>query len=154
MVKPFSAPSLQLLQEELAVDDTNNFLQSAYACGRQIIVTEFGKQMLKVQNSHANLITKQPTAVATTAVASNSMAGPIKNGDVKPKPAGILIGNSTMTTTSTPPPSSPAPSPKVLTKPNIVKRITPEVWSKLCGEGKIKTVASQNVLTAANGAIR
>lgn len=140
----YSASTLQLLQDELSVDDTNNFLQSAYACGRQIVVTEFGKQMLKVQNPNvnANLITRQ-TVASTVATASNSMTG--KNGDVKQKPVGILIANSTTTATTT---------PKVLTKPNIVKRITPEEWSKLCGEGKIKTVASPNVLTTANGAIR
>lgn len=127
------------------MDDTNNFLQSAYACGRQIVVTEFGKQMLKVQNSNVNAhsITRQ-TVAAAAATATNLMAG--KNGDVKQKPVGILIANSTATATTT--------TPKVLTKPNIVKRITPEEWSKLCGEGKIKTVASQNVLTTANGAIR
>lgn len=131
------------------MDDSNNFLQSAFACGRQIVVTELGKQMLKVQNSNANLITRQ-TAASTIATASNSMMS--RNGDVKQKPVGILIANSakaapaTATTTVT--------TPKVLTKPNIVKRITPEEWSKLCGEGKIKTVASPNVLTAANGAIR
>lgn len=127
------------------MDDTNNFLQSAYACGRQIVVTEFGKQMLKVQNSNvnANSITKQTTLSA----ASNSMVG--RNGDVKQKPVGILIANSTATATT----ATTATTPKVLSKPNIVKRITPEEWTKLCGEGKIKTVASQNVLTA-NGAIR
>lgn len=140
-----AASTLQLLQDELSVDDTNNFLQSAYACGRQIVVTEFGKQMLKVQNSNvnANLITRQTAAASAVATASNSMAG--KNGDVKQKPVGILIANSATTATT---------SPKVLTKPNIVKRITPEEWSKLCGEGKIKTVSSPNVITAANGAIR
>lgn len=129
------------------MDDTNNFLQSAFACGRQIVVTELGKQMLKVQNSNANanLIARQ-TAACTVATASNSMTG--KNGDVKQKPVGILIASSTTTATTT------VTTPKVLTKSNIVKRITPEEWSKLCGEGKIKTVASPNVLTAANGAIR
>lgn len=101
--------------------------------------------MLKVQNSNVNTspIARQTASAAAAATASNSMIG--KNGDVKQKPVGILITNSTTTTTTT---------PKVLTKPNIVKRITPEEWTKLCGEGKIKTVTSQNVLTAANGAIR
>lgn len=124
------APTLQLLQDELSVDDANNFLQSAYACGRQIIVTEFGKQMiLKVQNSNAN---------TTQTVPSN--ATPAKNGDVKPqKSVGIIMSNST--------------SPKVITKSNIVKRITPEELTKLCGEGKvIKTVHPQNVLS--NGTLR
>lgn len=127
-----SASTLQLLQDELAGDDTNNFLQSAYACGRQIIVTEFGKQMiLKVQNSNANTNTTQT-------IPTNSTQG--KNGDVKQKPVGIIMANSS--------------TPKVLTKSNIVKRITPEELTKLCGEGKvIKTVCNpQNVL--GNGTIR
>ncbi|XP_055321461.1 GA-binding protein subunit beta-1 [Sitodiplosis mosellana] len=130
-----NSSTLQLLQEELAVDDANNFLQSAYACGRQIIVTEFGKQMiLKVQNSNANA-----NANTTQTIPSNSVAG--KNGDVKQKPVGIIMANSSST-------------PKVLTKSNILKKITPEELSKLCSEGKfIKTVSNtQNVLT--NGGIR
>lgn len=123
----FLASTLRLLQDELAVDDTNNFLQSAFACGRQIIVTEIGKQMLlKVQNSNANTITTQtnPTNLAQG-----------KNGDVKQKPVGIIMAN--------------ASTPKVLTKSNIVKRFTPEELTKLCGEGKIiKTVCNpQNVLS-------
>lgn len=124
------APTLQLLQDELSVDDANNFLQSAYACGRQIVVTEFGKQMiLKVQNSNASTNTTQT-------VPSNSTPG--KNGDIKQKPVGIIMSNSA--------------TPKMLTKPNI-KRITPEELTKLCSEGKvIKTVHPPNVLT--NGAIR
>lgn len=131
-----SASTLQLLQEELAVDDANNFLQSAYACGRQIVVTEFGKQMiLKVQNSNAN---------TTQTIPSNSVASG-KNGDVKQKPVGIIMANSSSSSSST---------PKVLTKSNILKKITPEELSKLCSEGKvIKTLSNtQNVLT--NGGIR
>lgn len=123
---------MQLLQDELSVDDTNNFLQSAYACGRQIIVTEFGKQMiLKVQNSNTNVNTTQTLPLNST---------PGKNGDIKQKPVGIIMSNSTTT-------------PKVITKSNIVKRITPEELTKLCGEGKvIKTVHPPNVL--ANGTLR
>ncbi|XP_031618512.1 GA-binding protein subunit beta-1 [Contarinia nasturtii] len=126
-----NSSTLQLLQEDLAVDDTNNFLQSAVACGRQIIVTEFGKQMiLKVQNSNS-------TTNTTQTVSSNSVQ--VKNGDVKQKPVGIIMANSS--------------TPKVLTKPNIVKRITTEELNKLCGEGKvIKTVCNPQTLT--NGTIR
>lgn len=133
----FLAPTIQLLQDDLLADDTNKFLQSAIACGRKIVVTELGKQMLRVQNSNANPITKQMMG-ATSATASNSMVS--KNGDVKQKPVGILIANST--------------APKVLAKPNIVKRFTPDEWTKLCGEGKIKTIATPNVIATANGAIR
>lgn len=133
-----SASTLELLQDELSVDDTNNFLQSAYACGRQIIVTEFGKQMiLKVQNSNTNANTNTNT---TQTIPSN-LAKP-KNGDIKQKPVGIIMANSSTTTT-----------PKVLTKSNILKRITSEELTKLCGEGKvIKTVVPPNALT--NGGIR
>lgn len=68
----------------------------------------------------------------------NSTQG--KNGDVKQKPVGIIMANSS--------------TPKVLTKSNIVKRLTPEEMTKLLNEGKvIKTVSNtQNVLT--NGTLR
>lgn len=87
--------------------------------------------ILKVQNSNA-------TTNTTQTIPSNSMSG--KNGDIKQKPVGIIMANSS--------------TPKVLTKSNIVKRITPEELTKLCNEGKvIKTVSNpQNVLT--NGGIR
>lgn len=87
--------------------------------------------ILKVQNSNV-------TTNTTQTIPLNSVSG--KNGDVKPKPVGIIMANSS--------------TPKVLTKSNIVKRITPEELTKLCNEGKvIKTVSNtQNVLT--NGGIR
>lgn len=87
--------------------------------------------ILKVQNSTVN-------TNKTQTIPSNSTQ--CKNGDVKQKPVGIIMAN--------------ASTPKVLTKPNIVKRITPEELTKLCGEGKvIKTVCNpQNVLS--NGTIR
>lgn len=85
--------------------------------------------ILKVQNSNAS---------SANTTQSNPTHG--KNGDVKQKPVGIIMAN--------------ASTPKMLTKPNIVKRITPEELTKLCGEGKvIKTVCNpQNVFT--NGTIR
>lgn len=88
--------------------------------------------ILKVQNSNTN------TNTSTTQTITSNLT-PSRNGDVKQKPVGIIMAN--------------ASTPKVLTKSNFVKRITPEELTKLCGEGKvIKTVNPKNMLT--NGALR
>lgn len=119
-----------MLRDELPVDDANKFLQSAYACGRRIYVTEVGKQlMLKVQNSNNNTNLNHST---------HSVQG--KNGELKQKQMNIFTSNSSST--------------KMITKQNILKRISPEELTKLCGDGKVlKTVCNtSNILT--NGSMR
>lgn len=99
--------------------------------------------ILKVQNSNTNANANPNTKTSTTQTISSNLAKQ-KNGDIKQKPVGIIMANSSTTTTTT---------PKVLTKSNILKRITSEELTKLCGEGKvIKTVVPPNALT--NGGIR
>lgn len=121
-----------MLGDEMPPDDANNFLQSAYACGRRIVVTDFGKQMmLKVQNSTANTIAQAAPPVTVHA----------KNGDMKAKPPVNMIVSNAATT-------------KILTaKPNVLKRISSEQLNKLVGDGKLKSVGNSSA-TIANGSIR
>lgn len=127
-----TAPTLQMLGDD-ATDDTNTFFQSAYACGRRIIVTDFGKQMmLKVQNPN-------PNAVTLPSVANTVHA---RNGDVKQtKPhMNVLIPNST--------------GQKLVAKSNILKRISSEELTKLVSDGKFASVGNPSSAAITNGSIR
>lgn len=126
-----------MLQEEIP-NDANKFLQTAMSCGRQIVVTEVGKEIIKTQdfniNSKSTLISN--SAPTSTPIQFTQMTAlPRKNGDLKRKTVGIVMANS---------------SPKLLaTKP----KLTTEVINKLCSEGKIiRAVGGSNVVT--NGTLR
>lgn len=122
-----------MLGDDMTADDTNTFLQSAYACGRRIIVTDFGKQMmLKVQNPNPNTVTL-PTVVTTVQA---------RNGDVKQtKPhMNVLIPNSS--------------GQKLVAKSNILKRISSEELTKLVSDGKFASVGNSSSAAITNGSIR
>lgn len=112
-----------MLQEELP-NDANKFLQTVMSCGRQIVVTDIGKEIIKQEfNSNSN----QNQFVTTL---------PRKNGDIKQKTVGIVMANS---------------APKILATKS--KTFTNEEINKLCSEGKIiRTVGTPNVV--ANGTLR
>lgn len=115
-----------MLQEELP-NDANKFLQTVMSCGRQIVVTDVGKEIIRTQDFSTNLSSNQFTQVSVS---------PRKNGDIKQKTVGIITTNST--------------SKLLTTKP---KTLTNEEINKLCSEGKIiRTVSSPNVV--ANGTLR
>lgn len=116
-----------MLQEE-APDDANKFLQTVMSCGRQIVVTDIGKEIMKTQDFNMN--TNNSNQFAQLA------ALPRKNGDIKQKTVGVVMTN---------------PSQKILTTKS--KTLTSEEINKLYSEGKIiRTVSSPNVVT--NGTIR
>lgn len=117
------------------MDDSDEFLQSVCQSGRQLVLSDAGKQMLncpnllKVQNSNANV----PLANQT-----NHQTHTLKpeNGDIKKKPSTVYIANSI--------------TPKAPTT-NIIKGISLDL-TRLCGEGKILKTLSPDGLQ--NGTIR
>lgn len=107
-----------MLQDDLSFDDTNDFPQSV---SRKCAIPNKAKKCLKVRNARA-----------THTITSNMMQ--TKDADVKQRSVGFLMANASI--------------PKVLTKSNFVKQITPEGVIKMCGDGKvIKPVKPKNVLT-------
>lgn len=116
-----------MLQEETP-DDATKFLQTVMSCGRQIVVTDVGKEIMKTQDFNMN--------TNNSSQFSQLSALPQKNGDIKQKTVGIVMTN---------------PSQKLLTTKS--KTLTSEEINKLYSEGKIiRTVSSPNVVT--NGTLR